>query len=1393
MTPIKTPIYRDRGRGLGVVFENVSVYGKGAGNRTVLDLPAILEGVLKLPWNLVSSFGSKPAATKKIIQDVSGVVFPGETLLVLGQPGSGCSTTLKVLANERSSYALVEGDVSYASISAPEMAKKYGSEVVYNAEDDVHYPNLKVKHTLDFALRLRKPAKETDQSPSQFSDEMTDRLLGNLGMSHTKDTIVGNSFVRGVSGGERKRVSLAEVMATNPAIACWDNPIRGLDSSSALQFLQLLKAMSRQNGMANIVTIYQASDSMYTECFDRVLVMYSGKMIFSGRSQDAKQHFLDLGFHMWERQTTPDFLTAVTSPSERVIRKGHTGHVPQTPDEFVDAFRQSHYYATLQADIAAYRGTANRDTVGLAEFQDECHRVKSSAVSKQALEPLPIWSQSLVAVRRYYQLLWKNQRDLYIVLFLNAVNAVINGSAYFMAPKTATGSFEKGGAIFFSLIYFFLNALAEVSSTIHARSILVKQHKLGIIHPIAFVIAQTIADIPVAIFQSLVFSCCYYFMLGLHRTASDFWVFELVLFTHYSAVSSLFRMLGAWAPSLNIAFFMAGTAMPICLTYAGYGPPIPTMHRWGSWIRRISPSPWALEALMSNEFSDIDLTCTANQMIPNGPGYNDIRYQGCSIAGSIKGSNTVPGSTYLGIMYNFYRSHLWRNWGIIVVMWFLYVVLTAIGLTFMTGDGGSTGGPIFKRGASPAIPASLTSDKLRNDVEHQAGSSARLEPVSSSSSVTQAENPHLEFTPTKKDQEQLPDEPNNHLIFSFKDVSYFVNVDGSEKQLLDQVSGYVKPGQLTALMGASGAGKTTLLDTISQRKSTGRVEGQMLLGGKPLGDAFSRSCGFCMQQDVHEPMATVRESLEFSAKLRQPQNVPLAEKMAFVDEIISLLELDPIADALVGEPGDGGLNVEERKRVTIGVELAAKPSALLFLDEPTSGLDSQAAFSIVSFLKKIAQQGVPIVCTIHQPSAILFQMFDHVLLLAPGGRTVYFGETGPASRYTIDYFARHGAVMSENENPAEFIISTITSKDESAQDWPQIWKDSDECAQLQRRITELESQSGSIAVEASSSGGDSAAYALPLHAQMVELTKRHWTVVWRTGPYNFSKLFKCIFCELFIAFTYYNAGPDLQGLQNYMLALLIIVWIIPATAADIQNVWFSKWAIFEARERNGIYDYKALLTALTLVEIPWQVVGYTMVYFCIYWTVGYPNVTSIAGYVYFMFLILSLFATSFCHLMAAIFPNPTLAGYANSLFWVALTVFSGTLVPHSAMNTFYKPWIFWVDPLRYFLGGTTANVLHGVKAECKQSDLTIFDPPPNSTCQEYAARFLSQSAGYLSNPDSTGDCGYCKFSYGDDYAATLGYYHGDRWRDWAVLLGWCLANMAGILFFTWLYRIKLRK
>lgn len=163
----------------------------------------------------------------------------------------------------------------------------------------------------------------------------------------------------------------------------------------------------------------------------------------------------------------------------------------------------------------------------------------------------------------------------------------------------------------------------------------------------------------------------------------------------------------------------------------------------------------------------------------------------------------------------------------------------------------------------------------------------------------------------------------------------------------------------------------------------------------------------------------MRESLRFSALVRQPHSVPVEEKYAYVENVIKTLGMESFAEAVVGQPGEG-LNVEQRKRLTIGVELAAKPELLLFLDEPTSGLDSQSSWDIGALLRKLADGGQAVLCTIHQPSAVLFEQFDRLLFLAPGGHTVYFGDIGHNSEAVLSYFERNGARQCERkENPAE--------------------------------------------------------------------------------------------------------------------------------------------------------------------------------------------------------------------------------------------------------------------------------------------------------------------------------------------------------------------------------------
>jgi ATP-binding cassette subfamily G (WHITE) protein 2 (SNQ2) len=140
----------------------------------------------------------------------------------------------------------------------------------------------------------------------------------------------------------------------------------------------------------------------------------------------------------------------------------------------------------------------------------------------------------------------------------------------------------------------------------------------------------------------------------------------------------------------------------------------------------------------------------------------------------------------------------------------------------------------------------------------------------------------------------------NEAVFTWENLSYTVSVPGGHRKLLDEVTGWVKPGTLGALMGSSGAGKTTLLDVLAQRKDAGVIEGSILVNGRPLPVSFQRSAGYCEQMDVHEPTATVREALIISARLRQPSEVPDSEKLDYVNSIIKLLEMEDIENAIIG-------------------------------------------------------------------------------------------------------------------------------------------------------------------------------------------------------------------------------------------------------------------------------------------------------------------------------------------------------------------------------------------------------------------------------------------------------------------------------------------------------------
>lgn len=638
-----------------------------------------------------------------------------------------------------------------------------------------------------------------------------------------------------------------------------------------------------------------------------------------------------------------------------------------------------------------------------------------------------------------------------------------------------------------------------------------------------------------------------------------------------------------------------------------------------------------------------DLTCDDTYLVPSGPAYTDLQHQVCTLAGSTPGTNIVSGSAYIEQGYSYVPNQLWRNFGIIValIVFFLFTNAT-LGEWLTWGAGGNTA-KVF---AKPNKERRELNDALLK--KREARRSGKAEEEESQLSIASSS------------------------ILTWEDLVYEVPTPGGPLKLLNNIYGYVKPGELTALMGASGAGKTTLLDVLASRKNIGVITGDVLVDGIPKGTAFQRGTSYAEQLDVHEPTQTVREALRFSADLRQPFDVPQSEKYAYVEEIISLLEMEDMADAIIGDPASG-LAVEQRKRVTIGVELAAKPELLLFLDEPTSGLDSQSAFNIVRFLKKLAAAGQAILCTIHQPNAALFENFDRLLLLQRGGRCVYFGDIGKDAQTLIAYFARYGAICPPDANPAEWMLDAIGAGQAPRigdRDWADIFAESPELAEAKRRITEMKAQR--INEVGSNRKTDEKEYATPLLHQLKTVVKRTNLAFWRSPNYGFTRFFNHVAIALLTGLAYLQLDDSKASLQ-YRVFVIFQATVLPALIlAQVEPKYDISRMIYYREASAKMYSQFCFAFSLVLAEMPYSILCAIGFFFPLYYLPGFQTASSRAGYQFFIILITELFSVTLGQMIASLTPNAFIAALLNPFIVIVFSLFCGVTIPKPSMPKFWS-------------------------------------------------------------------------------------------------------------------------
>ncbi|KDO26429.1 hypothetical protein SPRG_08232 [Saprolegnia parasitica CBS 223.65] len=1165
----------------------------------------------------------KRVIQREILKPMTGAFRPGTMTLILGQPSSGKSSLMKVVSGRFpvSSNVKIQGQVTYNGKPREEMLDVLPQAISYMGQRDVHYPTLTVEETLRFAHEC-SGAKAMPRTMKQAFDKGTaeDNLLASqvvehfathspdinlkvLGLTHCASTIVGDQLLRGVSGGERKRVTTGEMKFGMKLVDIMDEISTGLDSAATYDIIKACQRVAHTFSKTIVISLLQPPPEVL-DLFDDLLVLNTGILGFvCPPRRDVADFLLDLG-------TREQYVSA----TESLV-------VPTSADDFAVCFRNSAIFSEHENHV-----------LGALEIH---HHVAEFPRYRQSF-----WDGSVTVMKRQLILTFRNtafiQGRVSMVLIMGLLYGLI---FYDMDTSQAQVVF---GMVFSAIMFIAIGQASQVPTFFASRAIFYKQRGAHFYRTASYVLSTTLAQIPFAIGESIVFGSLVYWMTGFVAETSAFLVFLCALVLANMTFATWFFFISSAAPNLLMAQPLTFLSVLLYVLFAGFMIAKDSIPDYCIWIFWINPLTWCFRALAVNQYaSDEFQQCS----------YGGIEY--CERTGMNMG-------TYQLHLYGFTADRIWIVYGFLY-MAAAYVVFMMLAFFFLE----------YKRYETPE-GTSLVVDEIEPNAADASYKGMPKTPAGSSSDGSVA----IAMPPSRV----------SPVTLTFQDVWYTVKEkNGEDKHLLRGISGYARPGTITALMGSSGAGKTTLMDVLAGRKTGGTTQGSITLNGFPATKlAISRVTGYCEQTDQHCESATFREALEFSAFLRQSSDVSDADKMASVEECLTLLDMHGLADTIVR-----GSSVEQMKRLTIGVELASNAS-ILFLDEPTSGLDARAALRIMKGLTQIAKSGRTIVCTIHQPSSEVFAVFDQLLLLKRGGATVYFGDLGPGGANLISYLEAIPATkkIQPGHNPATWMLEVIgagTAVVESTIDYADIYDASDLKRDL---VADLEDEATTIQEEMVFRKKRAATPA----TQCKWVLQRFVRMYWRTPSYTLTQmlvnvgmglLFGVIYMNTeYATFNGLNAGVGIVFMASLFIGMMGFNNVLPLFVEERASFY---------RER-ACQTYNALWYFLgsTLVEIPYVLVG------CAIFTVIFYPFAGFVGFVQgiWFWLYLSLFVLMqvyFGQLLACALPSIEVASVIGGLISSIFFLFMGFNPPTSAIPAGLR-WLNTIVPPKYALGLLVSTV-----------------------------------------------------------------------------------------------------
>ena len=1206
---------------------------------------------------------------KRILNDVSGMAgrtddYRGGMCALMGPSGAGKTTLLDRLSGRLSSKLYNSTGSVYINgklASIEEIRAASG----YVIAEDVLPGTATVYEHLMFHAKLRLP-RETRASTIRKRVRATMQILG---IEKLADSFIGDQFQRGISGGEKRRVSIATELLMSPGIMFLDEPTTGLDSTNAAKVVDILSGLGAM-GTTVLLSIHQPRPDIF-RLLDRVLVLSSdGNVVYSGPSALASSHFHSMSFVSMSSSDLhiADYMLDVVlkSPRSQVKR-------------MVRAFAESDIAASnkvIHTQLCAQRCSVSPTLMSIDGDDADDIEKKHTATFK---------TQVKLLCGRLLRQMYRHPFLIYVHFISSFVVAWGVGGIFWHSGSNQGGIQNRMGSLFFILLFLTLMSLSSLPVWKEDRLLFKSERASRVYSTDAYFVSMLLFDLlPMRVLPPFFFGFFSYGMIGLNEGGEwNLLKFVFVLILTNIVATCLCMAVGAANRNVAAANMVASLCFLGAILFGGFLLNKDHIPWYVRWIADLSFINRGYEALMVNEFVDNPLTFTLTESWSNSSATSGQR---------LPNQIPVPGEKVL-FTFGFHP----------------YLAPWDVSFLIVEGALFAFGCYIFLKATSKDSDAFDESAESSEGTDEQVidlhdvfadadeGFSIRADDslISENTEVNALFSSALDDDDISESLIIERDDERVAYILSWIDVVCTLK---SGRRVLKNVTGVAGPvnfigaprdwpmtrlekhADLFAILGPSGAGKTTLLDILAGRAPrTHIIRGDIRINGQPIvSSQIRRLSGYVTQDDVLPGSATVYEHLMFHAKLRLPANTSDTDVRKRVESTMQILGIEKLADSFIGDQFQRGISGGEKRRVSIATELLMSPG-IMFLDEPTTGLDSTNAAKVVDILSGLGAMGTTVLLSIHQPRPDIFRLLDRVLVLSSDGNVVY---SGPSALASSHFHSMSFVSMSSSDlHIADYMLDVVLKSPRSqVKRMVRAFAESDIAASalliadtLTIRYEDSESEPLIVPKYVSSY----AKQVCLLTQRIASMTSRH--------PFLLMLHFASTAASSFaLGIIFWNSGRDTGGIQNRMGALFFIILYLTLMSLSSLPIWKEDQVLFRRERASGVYGTNAYFTAVILFDIAvLRVIPPLFFSSVTYWMMGLHATLINALFCAIVLIMTNVAAAALCMCVGIISPSNASANVIGLLALLVSILCGGFLLnkqdPHSGGSVA----VTWLEELSF--------------------------------------------------------------------------------------------------------------